>query len=107
MSPAAAPDHFKQRRLSRLAAAPTLADIEGALPRSNTIVPNIFCMCLYGEHELGLETIRPGDDAEAAARRILREKHGKHFSFYDPISYRGPAVSRAARWRAERPLLTV
>jgi hypothetical protein len=29
--------------------------------------------------------LRPGDDAEAAARKILRESHGRHGSFYDPI----------------------
>jgi hypothetical protein len=34
------------------------------------------------ERELGFETIKAGDDAEAAARRVLREKHGKHVRFY-------------------------
>jgi hypothetical protein len=41
---------------------------------------------------LGSEALKPGDDAEAAARRVLREKHGKHLSFYDPISYRGNMI---------------
>jgi hypothetical protein len=36
--------------------------------------------------------IQAGGDAEAAARKVLREKHGKHLSFYDPISYRGHVV---------------
>jgi hypothetical protein len=34
---------------------------------------------------LGRARLRPGDDAEAAARKILRESHGRHGSFYDPI----------------------
>ena len=38
---------------------------------------------------IGSERLMPGDDAEAAARKILREKHGKHLGFYEPIPY-GP-----------------
>jgi hypothetical protein len=34
---------------------------------------------------LGTQPIKPGDDAEAAARKILREK--KASAFYDPIQY--------------------
>jgi hypothetical protein len=37
--------------------------------------------------ELGTQLLRPGDDIEAAARKILRESHGRHSSFYDPIPY--------------------
>jgi hypothetical protein len=36
---------------------------------------------------LGTQLLRPGDDIEAAARKILRESHGRHSSFYDPIPY--------------------
>jgi hypothetical protein len=32
---------------------------------------------------LGTATLQPGDNAEAAARKILRES--RHGSFYDPI----------------------
>jgi hypothetical protein len=38
-------------------------------------------------HLLGTQPIRPGDDIEAAARKILREKSGKHSEFYAPIPY--------------------
>jgi hypothetical protein len=31
--------------------------------------------------------LKPGDDAEAAARRLLREKYGKHHAFNQPIHY--------------------
>jgi hypothetical protein len=41
---------------------------------------------------LGTATLRPGDDIEAAARKILREAHGRHGSFYDPIPYRGSVI---------------
>jgi hypothetical protein len=41
-----------------------------------------------GERPLGTATVRPEDDLEAAARQVIREEHGKHLSFYDPISYR-------------------
>ena len=41
---------------------------------------------------LGSESLNPGDDAEAAARRVLREKHGKHLRVYDPIPYGRPTV---------------
>jgi hypothetical protein len=36
---------------------------------------------LYTQH------LGPNDDPEAVARRLLREKHRKHSSFYDPIRY--------------------
>jgi hypothetical protein len=36
---------------------------------------------------LGTQPIRPGDDVEAIARRILREKRAAS-AFYDPIRYR-------------------
>jgi len=41
---------------------------------------------------LGTDTLRPGDDAVHAARKILKEKRGKHLSFYDPISCRSRVV---------------
>ena len=41
---------------------------------------------------LGTATVRPEDDLEAAARQVIREKHGKHLRFYDPISYRGHVI---------------
>ena len=34
---------------------------------------------------LGTDRLQPGDDAVHAARRLLKERHGKHGSFYDPI----------------------
>jgi len=30
---------------------------------------------------------RPNDNPEVVARRLLREKHGEHSSFYSPIRY--------------------
>jgi len=36
----------------------------------------------------GTERVQPGDDFDAAARKILCETHDRHGSFYDPISYR-------------------
>ena len=41
---------------------------------------------------LGTSTLKPGDDAVHAARKILREKHGRHDAFYDPIPYGRPTV---------------
>jgi hypothetical protein len=38
------------------------------------------------------QALKPGDDVEAAARKTLREKHGRHGSFYDPIPYRVVSV---------------
>jgi hypothetical protein len=38
----------------------------------------------------GTATLQPGEDAKIAARKLLREKHGKHLSFNHAISYRGP-----------------
>jgi|AmaraimetFIIA100_FD_contig_91_1318396_length_840_multi_5_in_0_out_0_2 hypothetical protein len=32
-----------------------------------------------------LALLRPGDDPEAATRKLLREKHGKHGAFHDPL----------------------
>src|SRR5262245_40541272 len=43
-------------------------------------------------HSVTIATARPEDDLEAAARQVIREKHGKHVRFYDPISYRGHVV---------------
>jgi len=37
---------------------------------------------------IGQQRINPGDDPAVAARKILREKSGKHSSFYQPIWYR-------------------
>jgi len=56
---------------------------------SYTVSGNLLHVYDDGERKLGVETMQPGDDAEAAARRVLREKHRKHVRFYDPISYRG------------------
>jgi hypothetical protein len=39
------------------------------------------------EGRLFTERIAPGDNAEHVARKLLREKHGKHSSFYGPIRY--------------------
>jgi hypothetical protein len=36
---------------------------------------------------LGTQVLRPGDNAEIAAKKILREKHDKHSEFYAPIRY--------------------
>ncbi|PWT79338.1 MAG: hypothetical protein C5B58_13655 [Acidobacteria bacterium] len=41
---------------------------------------------------LGTDTLQPGDDAVHAARKILKEKRGKHLGFYDRINYRGHVV---------------
>lgn len=41
---------------------------------------------------LGTATLQPGDGIDGAARKILRENHGRHGAFYDPISYRGRGV---------------
>jgi hypothetical protein len=34
---------------------------------------------------VGVAQIKPGDDPEAAARKLLREKHGKLGAFHDPL----------------------
>jgi hypothetical protein len=36
---------------------------------------------------IGTDKLKPGDDAVHAARKVLKEKHGRHGSFHDPISY--------------------
>jgi len=36
---------------------------------------------------IGQQPISPGDNIEAAARKLLREKSGKHSAFYQPIRY--------------------
>jgi F420-0:gamma-glutamyl ligase len=41
----------------------------------------------HAEGRLFTERLAPGDNAEHVARKLLREKHGKHSSFYDPIKY--------------------
>jgi hypothetical protein len=41
---------------------------------------------------LGTDKLQPGGDAAHAARRVLKEKLGKHLSFYDPIHRRGHVV---------------
>jgi hypothetical protein len=33
------------------------------------------------------QPLGPDDDPAVVARRLLREKYGKHSSFYDPIRY--------------------
>jgi hypothetical protein len=37
---------------------------------------------------IGQQPIKPGDNVEFAARKLLREKSGKMNSFYQPIKYR-------------------
>jgi hypothetical protein len=59
---------------------------------SYTVTGNLLRVFDDGERELGVETIQPGDDAEPAARKVLREKHGKHLSFYNRISYRDHVI---------------
>jgi len=39
------------------------------------------------EGRLFTDRLDPNDDPEHVARKLLREKHGKHTSFYDPIKY--------------------
>jgi hypothetical protein len=39
------------------------------------------------EGRLFTDRLGPNDDPEHVARKLLREKHGKHSSFYDPIKY--------------------
>jgi hypothetical protein len=41
---------------------------------------------------LGTDKLQPGDDAAHAARRLLKERHGRHGSFHGPIRYRGYVV---------------
>jgi hypothetical protein len=42
---------------------------------------------------LGMERLKDGDNALVAARKVLREKSGRHTAFYDPINYpRGSMV---------------
>ena len=59
--------------------------IEGAY----SVTGNALRVYDDGGRVIGLERLQPGDDAAAAARKILREKHGKHSAFYDPIKYGG------------------
>ena len=42
--------------------------------------------------KLGTAPVRPGDDLVAAARAVIRENHGRHGAFYDPIRYRGNLI---------------
>ena len=62
--------------------------IEGSYSLSGNVLR------VYDETDrlLGTDTLRPGDDAVHAARKILKEKRGKHLSFYDPISCRSRVV---------------
>src|SRR5262249_24604809 len=66
----------------------TLQIIEGAYSPSGNVLR------VYDETDrlLGTDTLHPGDDAVHAARKILKEKRGKHLSFYDPISCRSRVV---------------
>ena len=47
---------------------------------------------VYAEDGRMLGTGTLSDDAVAAARKVMREKRGKHQAFYDPITCRNPAV---------------
>jgi hypothetical protein len=44
---------------------------------------------------LGTDTLKPGDNAEIPARKLLREKFGKHQAFNQPIHYPPRAMTRA------------
>src|SRR5262245_32500090 len=44
------------------------------------------------ERMIGTSTVQPGDDLEAAARAVIRENHGRHGTFHDPIRYRGNLI---------------
>jgi hypothetical protein len=59
---------------------------------SYTVTGNLLRVYDKQDRVLGSEAVRPGDDVEAVARRVLREEHGKHGTFYDPISYRGQVL---------------
>ena len=59
---------------------------------SYSITGNLLRVYDEQDRMLGSEAVKPGDDVEAVARRVLREKHGKHVRFYDPISYRGQVL---------------
>jgi hypothetical protein len=39
------------------------------------------------EGRLFTDRLGPNDNAEHVARKLLREKYGKHSSFYAPIKY--------------------
>ena len=68
---------------------PDKGDPGQIIEASYTVSGNLLRVYDDGGRELGTARLQPGDDVESAARRILREKHGKKLSFYDPISYRG------------------
>jgi hypothetical protein len=59
---------------------------------SYTITGNLLSVEDSEGRRLGTTTVRPGDDLDAAARAVIREKHGKHTAFYDPIGYRGNVI---------------
>jgi hypothetical protein len=43
--------------------------------------------CEAEGRRLGTQVLRPSDNGEIAAKKILREKHDKHSEFYAPIRY--------------------
>jgi hypothetical protein len=71
---------------------PDKGDPGQIIEASYTVTGSLLRVYDDGERELGTATLQPGDDAEAAARRVLREKHGKHLSFYNRISYRDHVI---------------
>jgi hypothetical protein len=71
---------------------PDKGDPGQIIEASYTVTDNLLRVYDEGERPRGAATLRPEGDLEAAARQVIREKHGKHLRFYDPISYRGNVV---------------
>jgi len=57
-----------------------------------TITGNLLSVEENEGRALGAATVQPGDDLEAAARVVVRENHGRHGAFYDPIRYSGNVI---------------
>jgi hypothetical protein len=94
-SPTPEPPHRSPRNRVRCTVRgpdPDKGDPGQIIEGSYAVIGNLLRVFDDAERELGVETIQPGDNAEAAARRVLREKHGKHLWFYDPIRPRGHVV---------------
>jgi hypothetical protein len=71
---------------------PDKGDPGQIIEASYTVTGSLLHVYDDGERELGTATLQPGDYAEAAAPRVLREKHGKHLSFYNRIKYRDHVI---------------
>jgi hypothetical protein len=52
----------------------------------------VFVWDAHDRRPLGNQPIKPGDNVEAVARKLLREKSGKHSSFNRPIRYPNRSV---------------